>query len=234
MDAREEELIQIRGIRGRADKVDLSFRHVIQLVGIALWTCLMAPWDCMKAPWDCMKAPRDCMKAPRDCMKILCECGKAVWECIKPLWECIKPLWKCMKAGWKCMKAQWEEEHENTQTQESTEKENETPEAKLATVLEGTLEGLKKLDHFLEAVEKLAVTSLHVIMKKNLLEGISLKHVPGVITAARQICPLLLEFKRDASVFFLPKLQNLEVFSDQLDKYIKTTCKICVKLEKRY
>ena len=108
----------------------------------------------------------------------------------------------------------------------------------LADVLKFTLGGLKKLDHFLEAVEKLAVTSLHVFMEENqmldLPKGISLEHVQVVITVARLICPLLLEFKRDASVFFLPKLQNVEVLSHQLHKYTETAWIICNMLEKRY
>ncbi|KAM8724791.1 uncharacterized protein AB9X84_004352 isoform 3-T3 [Acanthopagrus schlegelii] len=37
MDAREEELFQMGGIKGRDVKADLSFSHVIQLVGRALW-----------------------------------------------------------------------------------------------------------------------------------------------------------------------------------------------------
>ncbi|XP_036944202.1 uncharacterized protein LOC119013610 [Acanthopagrus latus] len=106
----------------------------------------------------------------------------------------------------------------------------------LADVLKFTLGGLKKLDHFLEAVEKLAVTSLHVFMEENqmldLPKGISLEHVQVVITVARLICPLLLEFKRDASVFFLPKLQNVEVLSHQLHKYTETAWIICNMLEK--
>ncbi|XP_044037296.1 uncharacterized protein LOC122868916 isoform X2 [Siniperca chuatsi] len=109
-------------------------------------------------------------------------------------------------------------------------------EDELAAVLKDTLGGLETLEYFLDAVEKLAVTSLHVFMEENqvlrLPKGISLEHVQVVITAARLICPLLLEFRRDASVFFLPKLQNVEVLSYQLDKYIQTTQKICEKLEK--
>ncbi|XP_030262550.1 uncharacterized protein LOC115574971 [Sparus aurata] len=217
MDAREEELIKMRGIKGRAVKADLSFRHVIQLVGIALWTCLMAPWECMKAP--------------RERMNDLCKCMKALREYMKVRWDDMKALWKDMRAKWKCMKALWE-----FMKNLFKKKEHEMPEKKLATELEGTLKGLKELDHFLEAVEKLAVTSLHVFMEENqvlhLPKGISLKHVQDVIIAAQQICPLLLKFKRDASDFFLPKLQNVEVFSDQLDNYIKTTWKICDKLEK--
>ncbi|XP_074511974.1 uncharacterized protein LOC141780583 [Sebastes fasciatus] len=110
-------------------------------------------------------------------------------------------------------------------------------EKELAAVLKDTLRGLEKLHSFLDAVENLAVTSLHVFKEENqalhLPEGISLEQVQVVITAARKICPLLVEFKRDASVFFLPKLQNVEVLSYQLNRYIKTTQKICEKLEKR-
>ncbi|XP_045892936.1 apolipoprotein L2-like [Micropterus dolomieu] len=109
-------------------------------------------------------------------------------------------------------------------------------EKELAAVVKYTLGGLKELDCFLDAVEKLAVTSLHVFKKENqvlhLPQGISCEQVQVVIIAAQQICPQLLEFKRDASVFFCPKLQNVEVLSYQLDKYIQTTQKICDKLEK--
>lgn len=109
-------------------------------------------------------------------------------------------------------------------------------EKELAAVVKDTLGGLEKLDCFLDAVEKLAVTSLHVFNEENqvlhLPQGISCEQVQIVISSARQICPQLLEFKRDASVFFLPKLQNVDVLSYQLDKYIRTTQKICDKLEK--
>ncbi|KAK2893461.1 hypothetical protein Q8A73_015945 [Channa argus] len=108
-------------------------------------------------------------------------------------------------------------------------------EKELANVLEDTLGGLEKLDCFLDAVEKLAVTSLHVFVENQVLhlpEEISLEHVQVVIIAARLICPQLLKFKRDAKVFFFPRLQNVEVLSFQLDKYIQTTKKICETLEK--
>ncbi|XP_071323610.1 apolipoprotein L3 isoform X2 [Trachinotus anak] len=108
-------------------------------------------------------------------------------------------------------------------------------EKELAAVLKDTLRGLEKLDCFLDAVENLAVTSLHVFMENQVLHlpaGISLEHVQVVISTARLICPLLLEFKRDAQVFFLPRLQNVEVLSYQLDRYIQTTQKICDQFEK--
>ncbi|XP_060946101.1 uncharacterized protein LOC133023156 [Limanda limanda] len=105
----------------------------------------------------------------------------------------------------------------------------------LAAVLKDTLVGLAKLEYFLDAVEKLAVTSLHVFTENQSLcppKGITLDCVQVVITAARQICPLLLKFKRDAQVFFLPRLQNVEVLSYELDKYIRTTQRICETLGK--
>ncbi|XP_015248861.1 PREDICTED: uncharacterized protein LOC107096631 [Cyprinodon variegatus] len=96
----------------------------------------------------------------------------------------------------------------------------------LDEVLKGTLEGLEQLDIFLEAIEKLAVTSLNVFTENQILhlpETISFNDVQVVIKDARQICPLLLEFKRDAKSFFLPKLHNVEVLTSQLQKYIQTT-----------
>ena len=167
MDAREAELVHMKDIKDRADKINLSFSHVTQSQTK----------------------------------------GKALKEYFKN---------KVTSADSSRAKLQKE----------------------LADVLKFTLGGLKKLDHFLEAVEKLAVTSLHVFMQENqvlhLPKGISLGHVQVVIIAVRLICPLLLEFKRDASVFFLPKLQNVEVLTYQLAKYTETTRIICDKFEKRY
>ncbi|XP_051243752.1 uncharacterized protein LOC127356217 isoform X2 [Dicentrarchus labrax] len=131
------------------------------------------------------------------------------------------------KAFWEYMKSKV--------TQVTAESRRAELEKELAAVLKDTLGGLEKLDCFLDSVEKLAVTSLHVFTENQVLhlpEGISLENVQVVITAARLICPLLLEFKRDASVFFLPRLQNVEVLAYQLDKYIQTTQEICEKLEK--
>ncbi|CAL8310568.1 unnamed protein product [Arctogadus glacialis] len=101
----------------------------------------------------------------------------------------------------------------------------------LATVLKNTLVGVEKLTCFLDAVEKLAVTSLQVftggeeVVKLSL--GISLESVEDIISAARLVCPLLLCFKRDAKVFFRPSLHNVAVFEAELDKYIRTTENIC-------
>ncbi|XP_044186059.1 uncharacterized protein LOC122966128 [Thunnus albacares] len=108
-------------------------------------------------------------------------------------------------------------------------------EQELAAVLKDTLGGLEKLDCFLDAVERLAVTSLHVFHEENqvlhLPQEISPETVQVGIIAALLVYPLILQFKRDAKAFFLPKLQNVEVLEYQLDKYIQTTQKICDKLE---
>ncbi|XP_065820845.1 uncharacterized protein [Labrus bergylta] len=122
-------------------------------------------------------------------------------------------------------------------TQVTAKSRLEELEKELAAVLKDTLMELEKLHCFLDAVEKLAVTSLHVFMEGrqvvlHLPEGVGLDHVQDVIAAARLVCPLLVEFKRDARVFFQPKLQNVEVLAYQLDKYIQTTQRICGLLEK--
>ncbi|XP_078808010.1 uncharacterized protein LOC111947732 isoform X6 [Oryzias latipes] len=105
----------------------------------------------------------------------------------------------------------------------------------LEEVLMDTLGGLETLQCFLDAIEKLAVSSVHVFMENQLIqlpENIGFDYVQVVINTAKLICPLLLEFKRDASVFFLPKMQNAEVLAYQLDRYIQTTKKMCEKMEK--
>ncbi|CAL8275082.1 unnamed protein product [Lota lota] len=111
----------------------------------------------------------------------------------------------------------------------------EALEEELATVLKNTVEGMEKLTHFLDAVEKLAVTSPHVFTGGEevvkLSPGICLDSVEDIISAARLVCPLLLQFKRDAGVFFQPSLHNVAVFVAELDKYIHTTEKICKTME---
>uniref|UniRef100_A0A8C5HT19 Si:ch73-233k15.2 n=1 Tax=Gouania willdenowi TaxID=441366 RepID=A0A8C5HT19_GOUWI len=108
-------------------------------------------------------------------------------------------------------------------------------EKELSEVLKGTLEGLNKLGCFLDDVEKLAVTSLHVFMENEMLclpENITLDDLQVVLLATASISPLLLEFKNDYKEFFLPKLKNMEVLTCRLAKYIQTTKTICEKLEK--
>ncbi|KAL6476132.1 hypothetical protein MHYP_G00146310 [Metynnis hypsauchen] len=107
-------------------------------------------------------------------------------------------------------------------------------ENELETVLGDTLEGLKKLHHFLDAVERLAVTSLFVFMDKSfLLEGVNTKAVRSVISAARTVSPLLIHFKRDDGAFFMPRLGNVDVLAFQLDKYIRITQELCEKMKSK-
>ncbi|XP_069572168.1 LOW QUALITY PROTEIN: apolipoprotein L3-like [Brachyistius frenatus] len=114
-------------------------------------------------------------------------------------------------------------------------RQQEELEKELAIVLKETLGGLESLDLFLEAVEKLAVTSLHVFTENRVLrlpEKFDLEQVEVPIAAAQLVCPLLLEFKRDDHVFFLPRLQNAEVLAYQLDRYIQSVQTVCEKMEK--
>ena len=107
----------------------------------------------------------------------------------------------------------------------------------LAAVLKTTQEELKELTNFLDAVEKLAVTSLQVITGGGevvqLSLGISLESVKDVISAAWLVCPFLLQFKRDAEVFFQPSLHNLAIFEAELNTYIDTMGIICRCMKQR-
>ncbi|KAM9434105.1 uncharacterized protein Hap1MRO34_002754 isoform 2-T2 [Clarias gariepinus] len=108
-------------------------------------------------------------------------------------------------------------------------------EEELGQVLKDTLAGLEKLQHFLDAVEKLAVTSLSIFEDKNesfLPHLVSSLSVRSVIFAAISVSPLLIYFKRDAGAFFLPSFSNVEVLIFQLDKYFSVTEQIWEKMEK--
>ncbi|KAG7335394.1 hypothetical protein KOW79_001990 [Hemibagrus wyckioides] len=119
-------------------------------------------------------------------------------------------------------------------TQVTADSRRQELEKELGEVLKNTLEGLEKLQHFLDAVEKLAVTSLFVFMGESFMpKGVSSMSVRSVISAARMVCPLLVHFKRDAGAFFQPSLSNVEVLASQLEKYIQVTQQICEKMEKK-
>ncbi|XP_060749273.1 uncharacterized protein apol [Tachysurus vachellii] len=119
-------------------------------------------------------------------------------------------------------------------TQVTADSKRQVLEKELGEVLKNTLEGLEKLQHFLVAVEKLAVTSLFVFMRESFMpKGVSSMSVRSVISAARMVSPLLVYFKRDDGAYFLPSLSNVEVLAFQLDKYIRVTQQICEKMEKK-
>ncbi|KAF4092580.1 hypothetical protein AMELA_G00022550 [Ameiurus melas] len=121
----------------------------------------------------------------------------------------------------------------NGLTQVTADSRRQELEKELEKVLKNTLEGLEKLQHFLDAVEKLAVTSLFVFMGESFMpEGVSSMSVRSVISAARFVSPLLVHFKRDTGAFFRPILSNVEALAFQLDKYICITQHICEKMEK--
>lgn len=119
-------------------------------------------------------------------------------------------------------------------TQMSADKRREELKAELGEVLKDTLAGLGKLEYFLDAVEKLASSSLYVFADEGPFsgQGMSPANIRAAIIAARQACPLLVHFKRNAAAFFVPSLFNLQVLEIQLDKYINVTQQICDTLEK--
>ncbi|KAJ8345771.1 hypothetical protein SKAU_G00299640 [Synaphobranchus kaupii] len=122
-------------------------------------------------------------------------------------------------------------------TQVTAESRAQELEKELESVLQDTLEGLEKLTLFLEAVEKLAVTSLSVFGEENPLcrlpKETSAAAVCSVIAAARGACPLLINFQRDAGEFFQPILVIVDVLAFQLDKYMRVSQELCEKLQKR-
>uniref|UniRef100_W5LH51 Apolipoprotein L n=1 Tax=Astyanax mexicanus TaxID=7994 RepID=W5LH51_ASTMX len=91
--------------------------------------------------------------------------------------------------------------------------------------------GLKQLQIFLDAVERLAVTSPFIFHNEScLLEGVDAKALQSVIVMARIVCPVLIVFKRDTQAFFQPNLDNIEVLCQQLAKYIDCTEELCRKM----
>ncbi|KAM6957217.1 apolipoprotein L3 [Aplochiton taeniatus] len=107
----------------------------------------------------------------------------------------------------------------------------------LSAVLKDTLGGLEELHSLLDAVEKLAVTSVLVFEEGTpfscLPEVMSPLDVQAVINAARLALPLLITLKREAEVFFLPSLHNVPILALKLDTYISSTQDICKRMEER-
>lgn len=116
------------------------------------------------------------------------------------------------------------------------EREREELQEELKASLKTSLMGLEALDLFLDALERLSVTCVHVFQEDNpvllLPEEGALDTVQDIIITAQSICPLLVEFKRDNHEFFSPKLQNVEVLAYQLDEYIKAVQRICGTIKK--
>ncbi|KAL0149980.1 hypothetical protein M9458_054639, partial [Cirrhinus mrigala] len=106
-------------------------------------------------------------------------------------------------------------------------------EGNLGAVLADTLTGLEKLEPFLDAVEKLTMTSHHVFSGEIfLLWGKSPESVQSVITDARIDAPVLIHFKRNAKTFFQPLLHNVNILEFQLNNYVLLTEKLCKRIRK--
>lgn len=135
-------------------------------------------------------------------------------------------------------RALWQYVDSATTLQVNVDKKFAALEEELAAVLKGTNNGLQELDEFLDAVEKLAFTSLHVFNERNsmlcLPNGISLDLVQAFIGAAQQSYRLQVLLILDSEEFFAPRLQNVEVLLIQLSKYVIVTQLMCKKMEKRY
>ncbi|XP_062841139.1 uncharacterized protein LOC134300349 [Trichomycterus rosablanca] len=115
-------------------------------------------------------------------------------------------------------------------TQIKADSKKQELEKELGEVLIGTLEGMKKLQRFLDSIEMLAVTSLFVFSSESFMpNGVTAASVRSVISNARRVSRLLIHFKRDAEAFFLPSLSNVYVLALQLDKYICITQQLCEK-----
>ncbi|XP_019905450.2 uncharacterized protein LOC105021494 isoform X2 [Esox lucius] len=120
-------------------------------------------------------------------------------------------------------------------TQVTANRRHKELEDEMEAVLRDTLKGLGQLEHFMDAVEKLVVTSVFVFADKNPLCALPLGREPAsvraIITSARMAAPLLIHFKRDASAFFTPNLLNLEVLHVYLENYIHISEQLCKRIE---
>ncbi|KAL6476137.1 hypothetical protein MHYP_G00146360 [Metynnis hypsauchen] len=101
----------------------------------------------------------------------------------------------------------------------------------LGEVLTNTRKGLNELQPFLDAVERLAVTSPFVFMDKSFpLRGKNAEAVRSVVSA-KIASPLLIHFKRDDGAFFLPELDSVELLVHQLTNYVCIIKWICKEMK---
>lgn len=133
-------------------------------------------------------------------------------------------------------RALWEYVRSTTTLQTNLDQRFAALEEELAAVLKETDSGLQELDEFLDAVEKLAFTSLHVFRenKLRLPAGISLDVVQAMIGAAQRSCRLRVMLMLDSEEFFTPRLQNVEVLIIQLNKFIIISQLMCDWMATRY
>lgn len=135
-------------------------------------------------------------------------------------------------------RALWEYMGSATTLQTNLDKKFAVLEEELAAVLKDTDNGLQELDEFLDAVEKLAFTSIHVFRENNnmlrLPTEISLDLVQVIISAAQRSWRLRVVLTLDSEEFFVPRLQNVEVLLIQLNKYVIITQLLCDQMKKRY
>ncbi|XP_055010897.1 uncharacterized protein LOC129409271 [Boleophthalmus pectinirostris] len=115
-------------------------------------------------------------------------------------------------------------------TSKKQAKEQKELQTELEVLVLKIVEGLNEMQIFLEAVEKLMVTSDRVFEQTQVVElseETDLESVKRIIFAARIIRPLLLLFKRNNEEFFKAKVHNVEVMKSQLRQYIGTIKDIC-------
>ncbi|KAK7880734.1 hypothetical protein WMY93_032648 [Mugilogobius chulae] len=97
--------------------------------------------------------------------------------------------------------------------------------------MEDALENIKttlnEAKSFMKALERLAVTSEHVV---NML-SVDPRPVGKVLSVVRDVAPWLLMFKRNPTEFFSPKLQNIEPLELQLQVYITALRSMCRPLQ---
>ncbi|CAN9505970.1 unnamed protein product [Ophioblennius macclurei] len=149
----------------------------------------------------------------------------------------VDPKFSHVTESEKTGKAFWKYVKKTFTSSSSLDKQRAELESELDELLKDVLQGLQSINPFLEAVEKLAATSPYVFLENQLIQlsqGVGLDYVRVMVVAAKEICSLVLEFKCDANLFFLPRLQNVEVLVYQLEKYIQTSSRICENFRKSF